>query len=271
MHRIPHLICSAHKLPQTTNRLTLFKTLAEDILCCGQLYLPALAPPPRAIQSPPQPLHWILLRFSAKECFKKVFIFLDKWRRRKRNRLMYQESRSILWMLTEMEVVKTKEAVAPPLCGASRCTTLGPSEIVRVILWSMICSQRSCRQPEFNPIVGGSVRAVAILITFSWFGLKMDNLTVFWCVCFRFLSNLVGNTRVVNQKELEFFREELQNRLSSNYNVILKERKLPLSLLNDHRKVKFRNLFILFNAWVMSAGAPFLIFVCWYLSYLNFV
>ncbi|KAL0382300.1 UNVERIFIED_CONTAM: Nuclear/nucleolar GTPase 2 [Sesamum calycinum] len=27
-----------------------------------------------------------------------------------------------------------------------------------------------------------------------------------------------GNTRVVNQKELEFFREELQNRLSSNYN-----------------------------------------------------
>ncbi|CAL9122322.1 unnamed protein product [Musa textilis] len=45
-----------------------------------------------------------------------------------------------------------------------------------------------------------------------------------------------GNTRVVNQKELEFFREELQNRLSNNYNVILKERKLPMSLLNDHQK-----------------------------------
>ncbi|WCJ32163.1 Nucleolar GTP-binding protein 2 [Euphorbia peplus] len=45
-----------------------------------------------------------------------------------------------------------------------------------------------------------------------------------------------GNTRVVNQKELEFFREELQNRMSSGYNVILKERKLPLSLLNDHQK-----------------------------------
>uniref|UniRef100_A0A1D1Z096 Nuclear/nucleolar GTPase 2 n=2 Tax=Anthurium amnicola TaxID=1678845 RepID=A0A1D1Z096_9ARAE len=45
-----------------------------------------------------------------------------------------------------------------------------------------------------------------------------------------------GNTRVVNQKELDCFREELQNRLSSNYNVILKERKLPLSLLNDHQK-----------------------------------
>ncbi|KAL9322294.1 hypothetical protein ACSQ67_010347 [Phaseolus vulgaris] len=44
------------------------------------------------------------------------------------------------------------------------------------------------------------------------------------------------NTRVVNQKELEFFREELQSRMSSNYNVILKEKKLPLSLLNDHQK-----------------------------------
>ncbi|RDX68029.1 Nuclear/nucleolar GTPase 2 [Mucuna pruriens] len=45
-----------------------------------------------------------------------------------------------------------------------------------------------------------------------------------------------GNTRVVNQKELEFFREELQSRMSSNYNVILREKKLPLSLLNDHQK-----------------------------------
>ncbi|XP_027340593.1 nuclear/nucleolar GTPase 2 [Abrus precatorius] len=45
-----------------------------------------------------------------------------------------------------------------------------------------------------------------------------------------------GNTRVVNQKELEFFREELQSRMSSSYNVILKEKKLPLSLLNDHQK-----------------------------------
>lgn len=49
--------------------------------------------------------------------------------------------------------------------------------------------------------------------------------------------DFTGNTRVVNQKELEFFREELSSRLSSNYNVILKERKLPMSLLNDHQKV----------------------------------
>lgn len=51
------------------------------------------------------------------------------------------------------------------------------------------------------------------------------------------LAKFAGNTRVVNQKELEFFREELQNRMSSSYNVILKERKLPLSLLNDRQKV----------------------------------
>lgn len=45
-----------------------------------------------------------------------------------------------------------------------------------------------------------------------------------------------GNTRVVNQKELQFFREELGNKMSSSYNVILKDRKLPFSLLNDHQK-----------------------------------
>ncbi|CAL5405826.1 unnamed protein product [Camellia sinensis] len=52
-----------------------------------------------------------------------------------------------------------------------------------------------------------------------------------------------GNTRVVNQKELEFFREELQSRMSSNYNVILKEKKLPMSLLNDHQKEPFEDAF----------------------------
>ncbi|KAK7335304.1 hypothetical protein VNO80_27082 [Phaseolus coccineus] len=42
-----------------------------------------------------------------------------------------------------------------------------------------------------------------------------------------------GNTRVVNQKELEFFREELQSRMSSNYNVILKEKK-PAAQVRVH-------------------------------------
>lgn len=51
------------------------------------------------------------------------------------------------------------------------------------------------------------------------------------------LFTLLGNTKVMNQKKLEYFREELQTRLSSSYNVLLKERKLPMSLLNDHQKV----------------------------------
>lgn len=42
-----------------------------------------------------------------------------------------------------------------------------------------------------------------------------------------------GNTKAVDPKELEFFREELQSRMSNNYNMILKAKNLPMSLLND--------------------------------------
>ncbi|XP_010500925.1 PREDICTED: nuclear/nucleolar GTPase 2 [Camelina sativa] len=45
-----------------------------------------------------------------------------------------------------------------------------------------------------------------------------------------------GNTRVVGQSELAYFREELETKRSSTYNVILKERKLPMSLLTDNKK-----------------------------------
>lgn len=66
----------------------------------------------------------------------------------------------------------------------------------------------------------------------------------------------VGNTRVVGQKELEFFRDELGSRLSSNYNVILKERKLPMSLLHDHQKV----------LWCFSVTFSSSIFQCFHIS-----
>ena len=48
---------------------------------------------------------------------------------------------------------------------------------------------------------------------------------------------ITGNTRVINQKELEYFRQELQARLTNNYSVLLKSKQLPLSLLQDHQKV----------------------------------
>ncbi|AES89926.1 putative nucleolar GTP-binding protein [Medicago truncatula] len=49
-------------------------------------------------------------------------------------------------------------------------------------------------------------------------------------------SQWFGNTRVVNQKELEFFREEMAKHGSSNYNVVINGKNLPMSLLNDYQK-----------------------------------
>ncbi|XP_021833532.1 nuclear/nucleolar GTPase 2-like [Prunus avium] len=44
------------------------------------------------------------------------------------------------------------------------------------------------------------------------------------------------NTRVASQQQLDIFREEHSKTVASNYNVILKGKQLPLSLLNDHQK-----------------------------------
>lgn len=46
----------------------------------------------------------------------------------------------------------------------------------------------------------------------------------------------------MNQKELEYFREELQSKMSNTFNVIVKPRKLPMSLLIDNKKVKVLTL-----------------------------
>ncbi|XP_057452769.1 nuclear/nucleolar GTPase 2-like [Lotus japonicus] len=46
----------------------------------------------------------------------------------------------------------------------------------------------------------------------------------------------IKNTQVVDQKKLQFFLEELRRRMSYPYDVIIGEKKLPLSLLNDHQK-----------------------------------
>eukprot|EP00898_Chlorokybus_atmophyticus_P006269 jgi/Chlat1/6643/Chrsp49S06143 len=45
-----------------------------------------------------------------------------------------------------------------------------------------------------------------------------------------------GNTRVVGQRELERFREEVGAKAADPYTVLVKEKKLPLSLLQDHAK-----------------------------------
>lgn len=45
-----------------------------------------------------------------------------------------------------------------------------------------------------------------------------------------------GNTRVIGQKQLEAFREEMATKVNDPYTVLLKERKIPLSLLEDPNK-----------------------------------
>jgi nuclear GTP-binding protein len=42
-----------------------------------------------------------------------------------------------------------------------------------------------------------------------------------------------GNTRVIGQKQLETFREEMATKMNDPYAVLLKEKKLPLSLVED--------------------------------------
>eukprot|EP01027_Heterolobosea_sp_BB2_P017164 GEZU01024346.1.p1 GENE.GEZU01024346.1~~GEZU01024346.1.p1 ORF type:complete len:271 (+),score=72.48 GEZU01024346.1:259-1071(+) len=50
------------------------------------------------------------------------------------------------------------------------------------------------------------------------------------------------NTRVIDQKELAKFREELAAKLNDPYNVVLKQAKLPMSLLQESDKSVRMNL-----------------------------
>jgi hypothetical protein len=45
-----------------------------------------------------------------------------------------------------------------------------------------------------------------------------------------------GNTRVVGQKQLEQFRQEMSTKVNDAYTVLLREKKLPLQLLEDPEK-----------------------------------
>lgn len=45
-----------------------------------------------------------------------------------------------------------------------------------------------------------------------------------------------GNTRVIGQKQLEQFREEMAGKVNDPYTVLIREKKLPLSLLEDPEK-----------------------------------
>ena len=51
-----------------------------------------------------------------------------------------------------------------------------------------------------------------------------------------------GNTRVVGQAELEKFRREISAKTSDSYQVLLRQNKLPMSLLQDEAKVRQMHL-----------------------------
>lgn len=45
-----------------------------------------------------------------------------------------------------------------------------------------------------------------------------------------------GNTRVIGQKQLDQFRTEMSTKVNDAYTVLLREKKLPLQLLEDPEK-----------------------------------
>ena len=54
-----------------------------------------------------------------------------------------------------------------------------------------------------------------------------------------------GNTRVVGQKQLEQFREEMTTKVNDNYTVLLKQKTLPMALIQDAEAGKARRVQIL--------------------------
>ena len=54
-----------------------------------------------------------------------------------------------------------------------------------------------------------------------------------------------GNTRVIGQKQLAEFRDEMAEKTADGYQVILKQKKLPLSLLADPEKGRSRRVKLL--------------------------
>lgn len=61
-----------------------------------------------------------------------------------------------------------------------------------------------------------------------------------------------GNTRVIGQKDLDTFREEMDKRINDPYQVLLRQNKLPISLLRDVKAEKSVNIL-----QVESFGATF--------------
>lgn len=50
---------------------------------------------------------------------------------------------------------------------------------------------------------------------------------------------ILGNTKIIGQNALQRFKEELGTALKDPYQVVMKQTKLPITLLNESAKVLF--------------------------------
>ena len=53
----------------------------------------------------------------------------------------------------------------------------------------------------------------------------------------RFCAAMAGNTRVVTQSALQEFQDDMGKVMKDPYKVVLRQTKLPISLLNETAKV----------------------------------
>ena len=53
------------------------------------------------------------------------------------------------------------------------------------------------------------------------------------------IYHIVGNTRTINQKALQTFQDEMKKVKNDPYKVVMRQTKLPVSLLNEVSKVYF--------------------------------
>jgi hypothetical protein len=82
---------------------------------------------------------------------------------------------------------------------------------------------------ESSLTVDGSVSISLVLSLFPFFCVL-----VYWFTDTRLRT---GNTRVISQNALDHFRESLAKRQADPYSVVLKQNKLPMSLLDEASKV----------------------------------
>lgn len=93
-----------------------------------------------------------------------------------------------------------------------------PRMVSAVFCWSLVLKS-NCP--------GGRIRQVVVVMQH-----------ILLMAIFPYVRRWFGNTRVIGQTELARFRDELGSKVADPYTVILKGKKLPMSLLNDPKGSK---------------------------------